>query len=86
HRVSDEFYSYFQDIVKQDTWIYEEVFATMKAQQTLEGIQGFVIEYLIYFLDKENYLPSMVTRESKNKIHLIHDGYINVIWIVELNI
>ncbi|CAF1420203.1 unnamed protein product, partial [Rotaria sp. Silwood1] len=34
------------------------------AQQTLKGIQEFVIEYLIYFLDKENYLPSMVTREN----------------------
>ncbi|CAF5057356.1 unnamed protein product, partial [Rotaria sp. Silwood1] len=56
-RVSDEFYSYFQDVAKQNTLIYEE------AQQTLKGIQEFVIEYLIYFLDKENYLPSMVTRE-----------------------
>ncbi|CAF5003013.1 unnamed protein product, partial [Rotaria sp. Silwood1] len=62
-RVSDEFYSYFQDVAKQNTLIYEKVFATMKTQQTLKGIQGFVIEYLIYFLDKENYLPSMRTRE-----------------------
>ncbi|CAF1401081.1 unnamed protein product [Rotaria sp. Silwood1] len=63
-RVSDEFYSYFQDVAKQNTLIYEKVFATMKTQQTLKGIQGFVIEYLIYFLNKENYLPSMRTREN----------------------
>ncbi|CAF5048175.1 unnamed protein product [Rotaria sp. Silwood1] len=56
-RVSDEFYSYFQDVAKQNTLIYEKVFVTMKAQQTLKGIQGFVIQYLIYFLDKEDYLP-----------------------------
>ncbi|CAF3843461.1 unnamed protein product [Rotaria sordida] len=88
--VSDEFYSYFQNIAKQNTSIYEEVFGTMptdrtrtfaqinayngmakmndtdpiKAQQKLKGIQGFVVEYPIYFLDKENYLPSMTSREG----------------------
>ncbi|CAF3359607.1 unnamed protein product [Rotaria sp. Silwood2] len=64
-RVSDEFYSYFQDVAKQTTLIYNEVFATMKTEQTLEDIQGFVNEYLIYFfLDEENYLPSMINLEN----------------------
>ncbi|CAF1316551.1 unnamed protein product [Rotaria sp. Silwood1] len=69
-RVSDEFYSYFQDVAKQNTLIYEKVFATMKAQQILKGIQRFVIECLIYFLDKENYLPNMV--KEKRLIEIIH--------------
>ncbi|CAF4972148.1 unnamed protein product, partial [Rotaria sp. Silwood1] len=90
--VSDEFYSYFQDVAKQNTCIYEEVFATMptdhtktfaqitaynnmakmkdidpiEAQQKLKGIQGFIVEYPLYFLDEENYLPSVATREGKN--------------------
>ncbi|CAF2809619.1 unnamed protein product, partial [Rotaria sp. Silwood2] len=71
-RVSDKFYSYFQDIAKQTTLIYNEVFATMKTEQTLEDIQGFVNEYLIYFfLDEENYLPSMINLENNSSIPLI---------------
>ncbi|CAF4783231.1 unnamed protein product, partial [Rotaria sp. Silwood1] len=84
--VSDEFYSYFQDVAKQNTLIYEEVFATIptdrtrtfaqvtayndmtkmkdtdpiKTQQKLKEIQGFVVEYPLYFLNEENDLPSMI--------------------------
>ncbi|CAF4914561.1 unnamed protein product [Rotaria sp. Silwood2] len=90
--VSDEFYSYFQNVAKQNTLIYEEVFATMptdrartfaqvtayndmpkmkdtdpiEAQQKLKDIQGFIVEYPLYFLDEENYLPSWTSREGKN--------------------
>ncbi|CAF3899210.1 unnamed protein product [Rotaria sp. Silwood1] len=88
--VSDEFYSYFQDVAKQNTLIYEEVFATIptdrtrtfaqvtayndmakmkdmdpiKTQQKLKEIQGFVVEYSLYFLNEENYLPSMISPEG----------------------
>ncbi|CAF3928014.1 unnamed protein product [Rotaria sordida] len=88
--VSDEFYSYFQNVAKNNTLIYEEVFSTMptnrartfaqvnayngmpkmkdtdpiEAQQKLNGIQGFVVEYPLYFLDEENYLPSWTTPEG----------------------
>ncbi|CAF3979043.1 unnamed protein product, partial [Rotaria sp. Silwood2] len=88
--VSDEFYSYFQNVAKQNTLIYEEVFATMptdrartfaqvtayndmpkmkdtdpiEAQQKLKDIQGFIVEYPLYFLDEENYLPSWTSREG----------------------
>ncbi|CAF5138772.1 unnamed protein product, partial [Rotaria sp. Silwood1] len=109
--VPDEFYSYFQDVAKQNTLIYEEVFATIptdrtrtfaqvtayndmakmkdmdpikaymrmhkfgsflnhvfififiKTQQKLKDIQGFVVEYSLYFLNEENYLPSMISPE-----------------------
>ncbi|CAF1304062.1 unnamed protein product [Rotaria sordida] len=90
--VSDEFYSYFRNVAKNNTLIYEEVFSTMptnrartfaqvnayngmpkmkdadpiEAQQKLKGIQGFVVEYPLYFLDEENYLPSWTTPEGKN--------------------
>ncbi|CAF5100025.1 unnamed protein product [Rotaria sp. Silwood1] len=88
--VSDEFYSYFQDVAKQNTLIYEEVFATIptdctrtfaqvtayngmakmkdtdpiKSQQKLKDVQGFVVEYPVYFLNEENYLPSMISPEG----------------------
>ncbi|CAF3798250.1 unnamed protein product, partial [Rotaria sordida] len=88
--VSDEFYSYFQNVATQNTLIYEEVFATMptdrartfaqinenngmakmkdtdpiEAQKKLKGIQGFIVEYPLYFLNEENYLPSMISRED----------------------
>ncbi|CAF1270567.1 unnamed protein product [Rotaria sordida] len=88
--VSDEFYSYFQNVAKNNTLIYEEVFSTMptnrartfaqvnayngmpkmkdtdpiEAQQKLKGIQGFIVEYPLYFLDEENYLPSWTTPEG----------------------
>ncbi|CAF1283973.1 unnamed protein product [Rotaria sp. Silwood1] len=92
--VSDEFYCYFQNVAKQNTLIYEEVFATMptdhartfaqvtayndmaklkdtdpiEAQEKLKGIQGFVVEYPLYFLDEENYLPDWTSREGKNTV------------------
>ncbi|CAF5032724.1 unnamed protein product, partial [Rotaria sp. Silwood1] len=56
-----EFCIVINDLEEEDDRFNEE---SVLAQQTLEGIQGFVIEYLIYFLHKENYLPSIVTRES----------------------
>ncbi|CAF4256278.1 unnamed protein product [Rotaria sp. Silwood2] len=85
--VSDEFYSYFRDVAKQNTLIYEKVFATIptdhirrfaqipaynkmatmkdtdpiRAQQELISIQGFVVEYPLYFLDEEDYLPNKIS-------------------------
>ncbi len=37
-----------------------------KAQEKLKGIQGLIVEYPLYFLDDENYLPSLRYREGKN--------------------
>ncbi|CAF1019078.1 unnamed protein product [Rotaria sordida] len=36
----------------------------LKAQEKLKDIQGTVVEYPLYFLDEENYLPSLRTREG----------------------
>ncbi|CAF5204300.1 unnamed protein product, partial [Rotaria magnacalcarata] len=33
------------------------------AQEKLKHIQGVLVEYPLYFLDDENYLPSLNTRE-----------------------
>ncbi|CAF3548315.1 unnamed protein product [Rotaria sp. Silwood1] len=97
--ISDEFYSYFRNVAKKNTLIYEKVFATIptdhirrfcqisaynkmttmnntdpiQAQQELKGIQGFVVEYPLYFLDEENYLPNMTSLEGENFI--INDGF-----------
>lgn len=37
-----------------------------KSQEKLKGIQGVLVEYPLYFLDEENFLPSFRTREGKN--------------------
>ncbi|CAF4056400.1 unnamed protein product [Rotaria sp. Silwood2] len=88
--VSDEFYNYFRNVAKENTLIYEDIFATLpsdrvknfnqvgqyteaaklkdtdplKAQEKLKQVQGTVVEYPLYFLDEENYLPSLRTREG----------------------
>ncbi|CAF3892149.1 unnamed protein product [Adineta steineri] len=36
----------------------------IQAQEKLKGIQGLIVEYPLYFLDDENYLPSLRTREG----------------------
>ncbi|CAF1153090.1 unnamed protein product [Adineta ricciae] len=36
----------------------------IQAQEKLKGVQGLVVEYPLYFLDDENYLPSLRTREG----------------------
>ncbi|CAF0891625.1 unnamed protein product [Adineta steineri] len=36
----------------------------IQAQEKLKHVQGFVVEYPLYFLDDENYLPSLRTREG----------------------
>ncbi|CAF3414576.1 unnamed protein product [Rotaria sp. Silwood1] len=36
----------------------------IRAQEKLKEIQGTVVEYPLYFLDEENYLPSLRTREG----------------------
>lgn len=38
----------------------------LKAYEKLKTIQGVVVEYPLYFLDEENYLPSYRTREGIN--------------------
>ena len=106
--VSDQFYHFFQDVARNNTKIYEEVFSTLptdtirrfdqvgqytetpklkdidpfrvrreilsivvvvivfcfQAAELLKGIQGLVVEYPLYFLDDENYLPSLRTPEG----------------------
>lgn len=37
---------------------------SFKAAELLKGIQGLVVEYPLYFLDDENYLPSLRTPEG----------------------
>ncbi|UJR16391.1 hypothetical protein I4U23_003294 [Adineta vaga] len=36
----------------------------IQAQDKLKAVQGLVVEYPLYFLDDENYLPSLRTREG----------------------
>ncbi|UJR30086.1 hypothetical protein I4U23_017627 [Adineta vaga] len=36
----------------------------LQAQEKLKGIQGLIVEYPLYFLDDENYLPSLRTPEG----------------------
>jgi len=36
----------------------------LQAQEKLKNVQGLVVEYPLYFLDDENYLPSLRTREG----------------------
>ncbi|CAF3761639.1 unnamed protein product [Rotaria sp. Silwood1] len=88
--VSDEFYTYFRQVARKNTEIYEKVFGTiptnqirtfaqsskysdakymrdtdpLRAQEELKTIQGFVVEYPIYFLHGENYLPKKGSREG----------------------
>lgn len=38
----------------------------VQAQEKLKEIQGLVVEYPLYFLDDENYLPSLRTREGQS--------------------
>ncbi|CAF2677542.1 unnamed protein product [Rotaria sp. Silwood2] len=99
--VSDEFYTYFRNVARKNTLIYEEVFASMptdhvrkfdqvagyndapkmkdtdpkQAQRKLRDIQGLVVEYPLYFLDDEDYLPSIKTPEGKNFRLIINDGF-----------
>ncbi|CAF1079257.1 unnamed protein product [Rotaria sordida] len=88
--VSDKFYTYFRQVARKNTKIYEKVFGTiptdqvrtfaqsskysdakymrdtdpLRAQEQLKSIQGFIVEYPIYFLHDENYLPKKRTREG----------------------
>jgi len=39
-------------------------FVFFKAREKLKGIQGVIVEYPLYFLNDENYLPSFRTREG----------------------
>jgi hypothetical protein len=36
-----------------------------KAQKKLKDVQGLIVEYPLYFLDDEAYLPSIRTREGQ---------------------
>jgi len=38
---------------------------SFKAYEKLKSIQGVIVEYPLYFLDDENYLPSFRTREGE---------------------
>lgn len=42
-----------------------------KAHEKLKGVQGFVVEYPLYFLDDENYLPSIRTREGEKRLFAV---------------
>jgi hypothetical protein len=44
-----------------------------KAQEKLKKIQGVIVEYPLYFLDDENYLPSFRTPEGENFILIIRN-------------
>ncbi|CAF3792945.1 unnamed protein product [Rotaria sp. Silwood1] len=47
----------------------------IQAQQKLKDIQGLVVEYPLYFLDEEDYLPSINTPEGKNFRSITNDGF-----------
>ncbi|CAF1211187.1 unnamed protein product, partial [Adineta ricciae] len=48
----------------------------IKAQEKLKNIQGLIVEYPLYFLDDENYLPSIRTPEENNS-SLLYKSDIN---------
>lgn len=46
-----------------------------KGYEKLKGIQGVVVEYPLYFLDDEEYAPSMRTREGNNNYQIFHSSH-----------